>query len=74
MGDALRFSKKLQYPGRSGPTAYYYNAFVRDVIVATIRYDRVHGWWEAWHRVIIPPKEEERQAIRDFVAELNKEV
>jgi hypothetical protein len=67
MGNALRF-KKFKYPGRD---AYYYNAFVRDVIVSTIRYDRVHGWWESWHRVLISPTPEEKQAILDFVVELN---
>lgn len=69
MGNALRF-KKFKYPGRSGPNAYYYNAFVRDVIVATIRHDS-KGWWNSWHRTLIPATEDEKQQIVEFVAQLN---
>lgn len=66
MGNALRFSKKLKHPGRE---SYYYNAFVRDVIIATIRHDK-NGWWNSWHRTLIPATEAERQAVIDFMTEL----
>lgn len=67
MGNALRFSKKLKFSGRE---AYYYLAFVRDVIIATIYHDK-NGWWNSWHRTLIPATEAERQAVIDFVSELN---